>query len=49
MFCECDNVISLWKKLKTCFTENLRLAKLTPQVAIFKIFDEMGNDRIVIS
>ena len=49
MFYECSIVISFWKQLKTYFNQNLRLATLTGQTAILGIFDEMGNDRIVIN
>lgn len=49
MLCECNIAISLSKQMKTYFNENLSLPILTPQVAIFEIFDEIGNDRIAIS
>ena len=41
MFCE-FNIVS------TLFNENLKLSTLTAQAVIFEIFDELGNDRIVI-
>ena len=44
IFYECDRVKCLWSELVQCFQNSLILPTLTPQIAIFLIFDSTSND-----
>ena len=46
IFYECDRVKCLWSRLVQWFQNNLVLATLTPQTAIFGFFDSTNNDFI---